>query len=185
MPDPLLQPEDGRSDPTFSPSSSKTPFTPYTLGPISRVSQRVFEVIDASGDQLFDIGQIKEYVIFDGYLRQRPTGSNEFRPVPSGYPFFAAKFNEHAQGSERFATFFMIDTTPIVGRQGTAMSFDLFEIDDSLVGFVERHYESVNPETLRRRRELEQMATKLKDRIKAMQDISAYLNAKSVDSFLC
>ena len=128
--------------------SSASPLDPTVASCIDhpclcRKSARIYELYDPQrpDDRVgFDVGQIKEFVQFDGHLRvqAREDPHSIRRSIPSAYAEFAVRFNQYAKGPERFATFsFKHDTRETsINVDGEPIVWDHFLIDDSLVGWV-------------------------------------------------
>ncbi|KAF9523831.1 hypothetical protein CPB83DRAFT_862173 [Crepidotus variabilis] len=171
--------QDGKAE-----TSTGTSFSSSFKHPaLIRLTERIFLLQSPTCEATFDVGQIKEFVLFDQHLRQKGT----VKRVPFGYSLFAETYNGGAEGTERFATYSIGGRAPNIQSDCEAIKWEIFEIDDSLVGWghsgdskdgTDGSFVFVNSERESSQKKLEEIATKLKARIKLLHTIDAFYNKR-------
>ncbi|KAF9523828.1 hypothetical protein CPB83DRAFT_862169 [Crepidotus variabilis] len=153
-----------------------------------RKNERIFLLLSPGSNATFEVGQVKEFVLFDQHLRQ----GGIVDTVPFGYSLFAEKYNEGAECLGRFATFSLgvVGSHLTVKPDGEPIKWETFKIDDSLVGWdrskerkegTEESFVVVDSEQASsQKKELDEIATKLKTRIKLLHTINAFYNARAL-----
>jgi len=178
---------------TTTDATNLTPSIPGIDHPcLVRKSERIYHLLDhehPDGEIALDVGQIKEFVLFDRHLRL----GGKLRAVPAGYKLFAALFNAHHLGPERFTTFDIANGMLRITADGVGIVWNHFMIEDSLVGWnrindlstsgVEGFVVVNSDRAASQNKEIEIMVAKMKERIKFLHSLNAFYNAKWVSEF--
>lgn len=169
-------------------ATNPTPCIPGINHPrLVRKSERTYHLLDhehPDEEIALDVGQIKEFVLFDRHLRL----GGKPRAVPAGYKHFAALFNAHHQGPERFATFDTINGKLQIVTVGEGIVWNHFMIDDFLVGWNRiNDLSSVgfdgfvvvsSDKAASQKKGIEEMVARVKERMKIFNNLNAFYNAK-------